>query len=231
MSGSNGFWEQPDVVEAFATRAPDHRLLELIETYDDPASVRVLDIGCAGGRNTVLLAERGFDVHALDTSRAMVAETRRRVAAVLGEEEAEARVREGRMDDLSRFEDGDFDLVIALGVLHNARSWDEWQRAVAESARVLRPGGRLLVAQFSPETDLTGEGVRPVPGEPHLYEGLPAGRTTLLEPAVLDEEMERHGLVPEVPTTTGRTISGDTRRVSVNALYRKQGGGAGHPRA
>ena len=31
----------------------------------------VLDLGCAGGRNTVLLAERGFDVWAVDASDAV----------------------------------------------------------------------------------------------------------------------------------------------------------------
>ncbi len=220
MTSADDFWEHPDVVDRFATRAPDQRLLALLAEYDEPASSRVLDVGCAGGRNTVLLAERGFDVHARDTSTAMVEETRRRVAEILGEREAAERVRLGRMDDLTEFDDGAFDLVVSLGVLHNAGSWAEWERAVAETARVLRPGGRLLLSQFTPETDLTGEGVRPIPGEPHLYEGFPAGRATLLEPDVLDAEMRRYGFVTEVATTVGRTITGETRRVSVNALYR-----------
>ena len=49
--------------------------MELIEEYPDPSRVRVLDLGCAGGRNTVVLAERGFDLEALDASAAMVAKT------------------------------------------------------------------------------------------------------------------------------------------------------------
>ena len=224
-SDSADFWEDPEVVERFASRAPDQRLVALIGDYDNPSAVRVLDIGCAGGRNTVLLAEAGFDVHALDGSPAMVAETRRRVSGILGKGEAESRVKIGRMDELTEFGDGTFDLVVSLGVLHSARSWPEWERAAAETARVLRSGGRLLLSQFTPETDLTGSGVQPVAGEHHLYEGLPGGRAVLLDPATLDAELELFGFEPEVPTTVGRTVTGGTRRVSANGLYRVAGSG------
>ncbi|HEU6450620.1 MAG TPA: class I SAM-dependent methyltransferase [Gemmatimonadaceae bacterium] len=222
-SNPDSFWEDPEVVERFASRAPDQRLLALLDDYEDPGAIRVLDIGCAGGRNTVLLAEAGFDVHARDSSSAMVAETRRRVARLLGKRAAEARVRPGRMDELAEFGDRSFDLVVSLGVLHQARSWSEWERAAAETARVLRTGGRFLVSAFTPETDLTGSGVRPVPGEQHVYEGLPGGRAVLLEPAALDAELARFGFEPELPTTIGRTVTGETRRVSANGLYRATG--------
>lgn len=222
MEERSDFWERPDIVARFAEREPDHRLGELVREYDRPRETRVLDLGCAGGRNTVLLATRGFDVRAVDASAPMVAETRRRVAEVLGEEEAQARVRLGRMENLSDFSTESFDLVVSLGLLHNAGTWALWRRGADESARVLRRGGRMLVAHFSPETDLTGEGVRRVEGEPHVFEGLPGGRATLLHPAELDAEMAERGLVPEVPTTTGTTVTEKGRRVSVNALYRKE---------
>jgi SAM-dependent methyltransferase len=222
-SDAGSFWEDPEVVERFASRAPDQRLLALLDDYGDPAAIRVLDIGCAGGRNTVLLAEAGFDVHARDSSAAMVAETRRRVARLLGKSAAEERVRRGRMDDLVELGDGSFDLVVSLGVLHNARSRSEWERAAAETARVLRAGGRLLLSAFTPETDLTGSGVRPVSNEQYVYEGLPGGRATLLDPATLDAELARFGLEPETPTTIGRTSTGAMRRVSANGLYRATG--------
>jgi SAM-dependent methyltransferase len=220
-SNPESFWEDPEVVERFASRAPDQRLLALLDDYKAPSTMRALDIGCAGGRNTVLLAEAGFDVHARDSSSAMVAETRRRVARLLGKRAAEARVRPGRMDELTEFDDGSVDLVVSLGVLHQAQSWSEWERAAAETARVLRTGGRLLVSAFTPETDLTGSGVLPVAGEQHVYEGLPGGRAVLLDPATLDAELARFGFEPETPTAIGRTVSGETRRVSANGLYRK----------
>jgi SAM-dependent methyltransferase len=214
------FWEQPDVVEQFASREPDHRLLRLIEDYDDPGATRVLDLGCAGGRNTVLLAERGFDVWAVDASQAMIERTTTRMAEVLGPERARERVIPAAMDDLSAFPDASFDLVVALGIYHSARSRSEWNRALAETTRVLRVGGRVLVNHFTPEVDLTGEGVRPVKGEPGVYEGLPHDRSVLMDADELDSAVKRHGLVPVVPSETVRVDTERGQRVSVNALYR-----------
>ena len=218
---SNPFWDQPETVERFADRAPDHRLVRLVETVPDPAAYRLLDLGCAGGRNTGFLAERGFDVHARDASGAMVERTREGVATALGREEAERRVRTGRMDDLGDFTDASLDLVVALGLYQNAQSLEEWARALDETARVLAPGGLALVAHFTPEVDLTGDGTRPVPGQPHVYEGLPGGRAVLVDAGTLDAAMARRGLVPEEPSETVRVETERGRRVTVNGLYRK----------
>lgn len=213
------FWERPEVVEQFASRPADHRLLGLVEEYPRPEATRVLDLGCAGGRNTVLLAARRFDVRAVDASAAMVERTRERVAAVLGRDQANERVQHGRMDDLSSFPGAFFDLVVALGVYHSAASMTEWDRAVAETARVLKPRGRVLVNHFTPEVQLTGEGVCPIAGEPNVYEGLADGRSVLLDAAALDAAMARHGLLPALPSDTVRVETERGWRVSVNSLY------------
>ena len=215
-------WESPESVEKFARRDPDARLLELLDRAAAPAEVRVLDLGCAAGRNAAVLAARGFDFHALDASRAMIAHTRQRVAAILGAEAAAGRVRPGQMDDLSEFADAAFDLVVALGIFHCAASRREWSRALDECARVLAPGGRLLVSVFTPETDLHGTGVHPIPGEPHVYSGFSSGRTYLVDAATLDAEMADRDLEPLVPSRTVRVELEKGRRVVVNALYEKR---------
>jgi len=217
----SSFWDSPENVGRFAAREPDVRLTELLREYAEPASVRVLDLGCAGGRNAVVLAEKGFDVEALDASPAMIAKTRERVAAILGPAEAARRVRVGRMDELSPAPDGRYDLVVALGLYHCAQSRAEWDRALSETARVLRPGGKLLVSVFTPETDLTGRGTHLVPGEPDLYEGFDSGRHFLVDAARLDAELARFGLRPLEPTRTARPMTEVGRRVSANGLYRK----------
>lgn len=223
----SSFWESPENVERFAAREPDLRLAELIREYRDPSATKVLDLGCAAGRNAVLFAQNGFDVEALDSSAAMVAKTRDRLASILGSVEAHRRVRMGRMDDLSWAGDASFELVVALGLYHCAQSRAEWDRALAESARVLAPGGRLLVSVFTPETDLTGRGIRPVAGQHHVYEGFDSGRAFLVDAPGLDREMARHGLRPLKPTYTARPKVETGRRASANGLYVKTGTGPG----
>lgn len=215
------FWEQAENVERFANRPPDKRLEVLLDEYRDPAGTRVLDLGCAGGRNAQLLAERGFDVYAIDASTAMVARTRRRLTPLFGADGAAGRVWQGRMDDLGAFDEDSVDVVVALGILQSAQSADEWDRTLAQVARILKPGGRLLVANFAPGTELMGEPVQPIPDAPHLYEAGGALRFYLLEPAELDAHMKRHGLQPIAPTMSVEAAGDSGRHVTINALYEK----------
>ena len=215
------FWEQNEQVEKFAAREPDRRLVALLGDYEEPGATRVLDIGCAGGRNTELMVSRGFDVFAVDTSNAMVERTRERIVWIVGQDEARRRVYVASMADLAGFVDASIHLVVALGVYHSADSRDQWNRALAETARVLMGDGCVLVSNFSPRSDLTGEGLTEVDGEPGVFEGLPSGRHVLLEAGDLDTEMERHGLVPVVATNTVFVDTERGRRVTVNGLYRK----------
>jgi SAM-dependent methyltransferase len=217
------FWEQPDQVEKFSAREPDHRLQELAAAFEAPSSVSVLDLGCAGGRNTEYLVREGFDVRALDASTAMVEETRRRLRPLLGRKEARRRVLVGEMSELGAFADATFELVVALGVYHNARGRGEWEEALGETARVLEDGGLLLVSNFAPGTDLTGEGLEPVAGSDRLYRGAPSGVLYLLPADELDREMGRHGLHPLEPTETVEVDSDPGRRITVHGLYRKGG--------
>jgi SAM-dependent methyltransferase len=222
---SDPYWEDSARVSEFAARAPDRRLESLIAAEPHPERLRVLDLGCAAGRNAVFLAERGVAVTAVDASQAMVTRTRERLGPLLGAEAAAQAVQRGPMDRLDWAADASFDLVVALGIYHNAGSSEEWRRALAETARVLRPGGRLLVSTFTPETDLTGEGHEPVAAVPHLYELVPTRRRLfLVDPEALDRELAAHGCEPLAPTTTGGTKLEVGRRVSANGLYRLRGG-------
>jgi SAM-dependent methyltransferase len=217
------FWEDPEIVARFADREPDHRLQKLLPEYPCPAETRVLDLGCAGGRNSVYLAAHGFGLIAVDASLAMVEETRRRVAELLGWTRAAECVRPGRMDELDFLPDRHVELVVALGVYHSAASREEWDRTLAETFRVLVPGGRVLVSNHTDECDPDGKGLRRVPGEAPLYDRR-SGRSFLVSAETLDREMERHGFVRLVPTATVRreTDAGGVR-VTANGLYGRPG--------
>lgn len=217
------FWERPEVVQRFSSREPDQRLTAWL-AQRQPTRLRALDVGCAAGRNTVHLAEAGADVWALDGSAAMVEAARAALARRLGYDEAARRVLRGSMDDLGAFDDGSFHLVVALGTLQNARSGAEWERALAEVARVLAPGGTCLVATFAPDSRPHGETLEPVPGEPHVFRGFggPHDRITLLSAAELDRAFARLGLEPAEPTRTVHVPTRRGHRTTVNALYRME---------
>ncbi|MCS7173675.1 MAG: class I SAM-dependent methyltransferase [Armatimonadetes bacterium] len=166
-----------------------------------PRTTRVLDLGCAAGRNTEWLAREGFDVYACDASHAMVAYTRNRLRPYLPGEEVERRVIRCRMDDLSAFPDAFFDVVVALGIYQQAESAEEWHRAVEETTRVLRPGGHLLVQHFAVGSRPWREPLREVAPFVFETEG-PDGevrRFVLLDEATLNAWMGQHRLYPETP--------------------------------
>jgi SAM-dependent methyltransferase len=215
----DAFWEDPEKAEEFARKPPDHRLKALIEAEPDPRRLRALDVGCAGGRNAVFLAENGVEVVATDGSAAMVERTRERLGALLGPEAAAETVIRATMEAMPWAADASFDLVVALGIYHNARSAGEWHAALAETARVLKPGGRALVSVFTPETDLDGAGKAPVPGVLHLYERPDGRRMYMVDAATLDRDMAALGLEPSEPTALAEGKVEVGRRVSVNGLY------------
>jgi ubiquinone/menaquinone biosynthesis C-methylase UbiE/DNA-binding transcriptional ArsR family regulator len=103
----------------------------------------LLDLGTGTGRMLELFAadiERGLG---LDLSLDMLALARARLdRAGL----KNCSVRHGDIYDLALPRDS-FDVVIIHQVLHFL---DDSARAIAEAARVLRPGGRLLVVDFAP---------------------------------------------------------------------------------
>jgi len=115
------------------------RVLDWIDGLGLPAGSRALEIGPGAGFMTVALAERGFAVHAADTTPRLLDVARDRVAAA----GVVPRVRL-LLADAHRlpFADRGFSLVAALGVL----PWlPSAPRMVAEMARVLRPGGYLVL--------------------------------------------------------------------------------------
>jgi len=217
------YWSDPSRVEKFAAREPDVRLGELLTTYPDPGRVRALDLGCAAGRNTVLLAEKGFDVWAVDLAPGMVSRTRERLAMILGRAEAERRVREGRMDALQHLGDGSVALVVALGVYQMAKSEIELDRAFHETHRVLEPRGLVLSATHAPGVRFENRVLEPVEGARFLHRDADGDTVCLLAPDALDAEMARHGFEPVVPTVCVTRQQGVELRVVTNALHRRRG--------
>jgi DNA-binding transcriptional ArsR family regulator/precorrin-6B methylase 2 len=109
-------------------------LLQLLETGD------VLDIASGDGVLTELLAPHAHSIVCVDSSPNVVAAARKRLKAFRHVE-----VMEGDMHALN-LGGRRFDLVLMMHALTYSR---DPQQAIAEAARVMKPGGRLLAATLA----------------------------------------------------------------------------------
>ena len=107
---------------------------------------RVLDAGCGAGRISRYLADRGCDVQGIDLSPGMIAMARR--------DHPDLPFEVGELTDLP-FPDASFaGVLLWYSTIHTAP--DALPQIYREVARVLRPGGHVLVGSQS------GDGIRDV---------------------------------------------------------------------
>lgn len=104
------------------------------------SGLRVLDLGCGSGIFSALLTERGGTVTSIDLTEAAV-RTARETSDWTGQPFAIARMDAEKL----AFAEGSFDFIYSWGVLHHTR---DMEKAVAEAARMLRPGGRGIMMVY-----------------------------------------------------------------------------------
>lgn len=113
------------------------RGLDMILERLEPAGKRVVDVGCGEGALVRALAERGASVVGVECGAEMLA--RARAATPAGDET----YREGVAQDLPA-PDGSADRVVFMNSLHHVPV-EHMDRALAEAARALVPGGVALI--------------------------------------------------------------------------------------
>jgi ubiquinone/menaquinone biosynthesis C-methylase UbiE len=111
-----------------------------VGTLGPGAGWRLLDVGCGNGAAAIHLAKAfGLDVVGVDVDPDQIAAARA-AAAGLGR----ARFLAASAERLP-FADGEFDLVYTSKTTHHIPGWP---RALAQMARVLKPGGRLVYSDI-----------------------------------------------------------------------------------
>jgi len=115
----------------------------ILDAIDDQPIGRMLDVGTGTARMVQLLADRAERAVGLDTSHSMLSVARANLerSGVANWELRQGDVHSPPLDAAS------FDLVVIHQVLHYL---DDPARAIAEAARLVAPGGRLLVVDFAP---------------------------------------------------------------------------------
>jgi SAM-dependent methyltransferase len=108
----------------------------------DPRGVTALDAGCGFGFTLLLLRWLvGADVHGVDISERMLRTVREYLPLLSAEFKDAIHVAQANVDQLP-YEEGSFDLVLSVEAISHYRDVDAFIR---EAARVLHPGGVLLI--------------------------------------------------------------------------------------
>jgi SAM-dependent methyltransferase len=116
----------------------DSRLVD--ERFVTPG--RLIDLGCGAGRHSIRFAGRGFDVVAVDLSGSMLDTVNRKALA----QGLELLTLQASVCRLACFPDDTFDYALSMfSTLGMIRGGPARRKALRESFRLLRPGGRLAL--------------------------------------------------------------------------------------
>ena len=129
-------WERVNTyhrVEGYVLRA-------LFDRWLPPAPARVADIGAGNGRWALELAARGYRVALADLAEALVADAAARSTGA-GLPPAAVRADARRLP----WRDDTADAALVLGPLYHLFRLEDRALAIREAARVVRPGGPVMV--------------------------------------------------------------------------------------
>jgi len=167
---------------------------ELCEALDVHSGQKVLDVAAGNGNVSLAAARRWCDVVATDYAPSLLERGRERAAA----ERLNIEFREADAEALP-FQDGSFDVVVStFGVMFTP----DQDRAAAEMIRVCKPGGKIGLANWTPDGFIgqlfktIGKHVPPAPGtkSPALW-GTRARIAELFEPRTTSVEFSARNFV------------------------------------
>jgi SAM-dependent methyltransferase len=137
VDNSRDDWSDEDFFASGEKAVAEDILTDTGNIYQgkDPASMRVLEIGCGAGRLTRALSKLFGEVHAVDVSGEMVAQARRALADC-----PKVHLYQNNGCDLSVVPALGFDFAYSVVVFQHIPSYEIIENYVREVHRLLRPG-------------------------------------------------------------------------------------------
>lgn len=171
-------------------------ILERIKKTKAPEEIKIIDIGAGTGRYSVELANRGYDVTAVEPVKHNLGRLKAKGSSV--------KAFQGNALKLKKFEDESFDLTLMFGPMYHLLTDEERQTAMLEAKRVTKTGGYIMVAYCMNEYGVLMYGFK----ENQVLECLKDGRLTAdfhctpieedlyayMRPSDIDELNEKTGM-------------------------------------
>lgn len=189
----NAFWGDPHNIAWFRDEKVPPYWDKFFREASKTEVSRVLDLGCGAGRVSDMLANYGYDLYACDFNAGMAAETVKRLKNTHPEIDWTTRVSQASMLELP-YPREYFDAVVSNGVYHNAWSREDLEKALRETAGVLRPQRYLCFNLFT--SGFVSPDLRPAEDIRGLYVTVEGLRMTLVSKNDFLLMAESHGLKP-----------------------------------
>lgn len=130
------FWNKEKTKKQFQTKKVSKYITDLIDELD--SNLKVIDIGCGAGRYSLYVKEKGLFVFSVDKYCNMASDL----------EDENISFMQGCIDNLP-IQDTLFDVILSIGVIHNASSLEEYEKAISEMNRILKPKGTIILSVFT----------------------------------------------------------------------------------
>lgn len=132
----NAFWNKNEIRNQFQNKSVSKYITDEIDDLDNDA--KVIDIGCGGGRYSRYVKQRDMFVIAVDKYSNMATSlTKDNISFI-----------QGCIDNLP-IQDNMFDAILSIGVIHNATSLEEYEKAISEMYRILKQNGKIIFSVFT----------------------------------------------------------------------------------
>lgn len=107
------------------------------EAIGDRKNLDIIDIGAGTGRYSVLLADEGHNVTAVEYVNKNVSQIKMKSSKVVA--------KQGTALNLKKFKDESFDVALLFGPTYHLFTHEDKLKAITEAKRILKKGGYLLI--------------------------------------------------------------------------------------